>query len=460
MARRSGWNARNFRRIVAREALVKSDMGFSEQTSVQQQAREWLIRMDGDAPLGSSERAELREWLAKDPTHQAELKRIAAFWNRANILTELAVPLQRDALRGRIGRLIRFGADLRFGAAAVLCVALGATAWWLMPHGAANGTYGTAIGQQQTLALSDGSTVQINTDSQIQIDYSEPLRKIRLLRGEAFFTVAPNAKRPFEVFAAGGIVKAVGTAFAVSVQGAQVSVTVAKGVVDVGPDQFRGAVDDVGGAMGRKADGHNGTGRRTMGGSATGGGATGGSATGGSATGGSATGGSATGGGAMGGSATGGSATGGGAMGGGAMGGGATGGGAMGGAAMDGSATDPAAPLRGALSLRAGETVTVGSESSVKPRVVGEAELQRRLSWHEGYLVYSGQPLNEVVAEVNRYSTVALEIADPRLNSLAIGGRFKVGDLDAICDALQENFGIRVVRVDDQHIQLRLAPTS
>jgi transmembrane sensor len=352
---------------------VKNNFEFSDQPAIQLQARQWLIRLDGDAPLDADESAALREWLARSPAHRAEIKRICAVWNRANILTELAVPLQRQAAMDRTAarsvdrRWSRLNVGVRVTSAAVLCATIAFTAWWLnKPSVAHNGAYGTAIGQQQTLALVDGSTVEVNTDSQVQVDYTDHLRRIRLLRGEAFFTVAPNVVRPFEVLAASGVVKAIGTEFAVSLHGAELSVTVSKGQVDVATKEE--GVESVSGAAA------------------------------------------------------------------------------------------PGAPVAQPLaSLKAGQTASFGRSLTIEAHEISASELRRRLSWHEGYLVYSGQPLAEVVADVNRYSPVTLEIADPELKRLQIGGRFKVGDLEAVCDVLQSNFGIRIARVDDRHIQLRHA---
>jgi transmembrane sensor len=352
---------------------VKKNFEFSDQPAVQLEARQWLIRLDGDAPLDADESAALREWLGRSPAHRAEIKRISAVWKRANILTELAVPLQRQGAMDRTAaslpdrRWLRLSVGIRATAVAAVCAAIAFSAWWLdKPSVAHNGAYGTAIGQQQTLALVDGSTVEINTDSQVQVDYSEHLRRIRLLRGEAFFTVAPNAVRPFEVLAASGVVKAIGTEFAVSLHGTELSVTVSKGQVDVAAKED--GVESVSGA----------------------------------------------------------------------------------------AAPGPSTAHRLA-SLKAGQTATFGRSRTIEAHEISASELRRRLSWHEGYLMYSGQPLSEVVAEVNRYSPVTLEIADPDLKALQIGGRFKVGDLEAVCDVLQSNFGIQIARVDDRHIQLRHA---
>lgn len=63
------------------------------------------------------------------------------------------------------------------------------------------------------LVLEDGSTVLLNASSAIAYDYSKSLRELRLLRGEAYFDVAPDPDRPFVVEAGDVRVTALGTAF-------------------------------------------------------------------------------------------------------------------------------------------------------------------------------------------------------------------------------------------------------
>ena len=89
----------------------------------------------------------------------------------------------------------------------------------------------TQVGEQKTIALSDGSTVILNTDSVLDIELTENSRIMRLTQGEAHFDVAPNPDRPFLVYAGDGIVKAVGTAFTVYLRKKAVEVTVSEGVV-------------------------------------------------------------------------------------------------------------------------------------------------------------------------------------------------------------------------------------
>jgi len=346
-------------------------LDFRDPAAIATQAREWLIRLDGDAPLSEDEVKALREWSGRSSAHRAELKRLSKFWNSANVLTQLSVPLQRPRRKLDLsGWWSDSSAPTRVAAKlAIACIPIALATWWWMPHIARNGVYATSIGQQQTLSLADGSFVQINTDSQVQVDYSDHFRKIWLLRGEAFFTVAPNAQKPFEVFAAGGVVRAVGTTFAVHLQGSNMDVTVTNGQVNVMPDIPSG----------------------------------------------------------------------------------------------EAASTEVHALTSRLVSLKAGQAATFSAIRFNAPvaadkQQLTEPELKRRLSWHEGYLVFSGQQLDAVIAEVNRYSPVALELADASLATVSIGGRFKVGDLDAVCDVLQSNFGIQSVRIDDRHIQLRAAP--
>jgi transmembrane sensor len=72
-------------------------------------------------------------------------------------------------------------------------------------------------------------------------------------------------------------------------------------------------------------------------------------------------------------------------------------------------------------------------------------------------LVFNGETLPNVVADVSRYTDVQIEIADPTLNNLKVGGYFKVGEIDPMLEALESSFGVRVERVDDKHVRLSAA---
>jgi transmembrane sensor len=83
------------------------------------------------------------------------------------------------------------------------------------------------------VALPDGSSFDLNTNSRVEVHYSQRSRVIRLERGEAYFKVAHDTHRPFWVYAGDRWVRAVGTAFNVYLGPAGVQVTVSEGTVNV-----------------------------------------------------------------------------------------------------------------------------------------------------------------------------------------------------------------------------------
>jgi len=91
----------------------------------------------------------------------------------------------------------------------------------------------TAVGQRQSLDLADGSQVVLNTDSAFSSDIDGRKRIANLLRGEAYFDVARDSARPFEVNAGPVQISVLGTAFAVRYLDDTTEVSVAHGQVEV-----------------------------------------------------------------------------------------------------------------------------------------------------------------------------------------------------------------------------------
>ncbi|VVM39350.1 Protein FecR [Pseudomonas fluorescens] len=121
----------------------------------------------------------------------------------------------------------------RWAAAAAVLLALGLTVQntpWLDRLRA---DYATGTGETRTIELADGSHLQLNTDSAVQVRMSAGERQIRLLRGECFFEVTKDPARPFVVQSGDGWVKVVGTQFSVARRDAQTRVQVAQGKVEV-----------------------------------------------------------------------------------------------------------------------------------------------------------------------------------------------------------------------------------
>lgn len=102
--------------------------------------------------------------------------------------------------------------------------------------------YATDTGESRSIQLEDGSRIQLNTDSALQVELTQGERRVRLLRGEAWFEVTHDTARPFLVLAGEGWVRVVGTQFSVARANDQTRVQLAQGKVQVqagkGPNVF------------------------------------------------------------------------------------------------------------------------------------------------------------------------------------------------------------------------------
>lgn len=114
--------------------------------------------------------------------------------------------------------------------AATVLLALGAVL--LLDGGNFSGTYSTGIGEQRTVQLADGSTVEMNARSTIQVHLTQHQRDLTLVDGQALFRVAKDKQRPFVVSAGDAQVRAVGTEFDVYRKPTGTVVTVVEGRVE------------------------------------------------------------------------------------------------------------------------------------------------------------------------------------------------------------------------------------
>ncbi len=115
--------------------------------------------------------------------------------------------------------------------AATLVLAVGIGAYvTLAPNGE---RYATPVGGLASVAMTDGSEVTLNTNSQIRIALTDTERHVELRRGEAFFQVSKDPNRPFVVLAGNKRVVAVGTQFSVRREGDDVDIVVTEGKVRV-----------------------------------------------------------------------------------------------------------------------------------------------------------------------------------------------------------------------------------
>lgn len=207
-------------------------------SDIRSQACSWIAQLEtGD--LTNEDLAAFKEWTSRSPVHREEIKRMAALSNEVNIIAEMAAPLQ-DAINQRKSmksspRAFVFPRKMALTSAFLMVLVFSSVL--MMNIGLLTKSAPlliiTEVGSHREMLLEDGSTIQINTDSQVEIDFNEQRRKVRILKGEAFFQVAHNKNRPFIVYAGEKAVKAIGTAFLVRHLPDQFEVTVTEGRVEL-----------------------------------------------------------------------------------------------------------------------------------------------------------------------------------------------------------------------------------
>ena len=197
------------------------------------QAAQWLTVM-GREVVTDSDYIQLKKWLDQSDRHRTTFEKLNALWDDLVVLKELD-DIAESAIATPTPRRIHWQHNPLFAVAASLIVGVLITTMVYfnnLENLNQQANFVTGIGQQQTIRLADGSTLLLNTDSNVQVDFSKDQRNVRLVKGEAHFAVAKNKQRPFRVYAADGVVKAVGTAFTVRLRSTdQVEVTVEEGRV-------------------------------------------------------------------------------------------------------------------------------------------------------------------------------------------------------------------------------------
>lgn len=204
-------------------------------------ASAWLARRDRG--LTAAEQDAYLEWLRSDRRHGAMIAHLERTWGALDALAEwrpvhsarpnadlLATPPRRPK---RWARLMKFPIAVRtLAAAAVVVVGVFVLESISRETPGPSGTV-RVIPSPERLTLEDGSMVELNHGGKIETDFTAETRRVRLVRGEAHFTVTKNPARPFIVEANGVAVRAVGTAFNVRHAAAAVEVLVTEGQVQV-----------------------------------------------------------------------------------------------------------------------------------------------------------------------------------------------------------------------------------
>jgi transmembrane sensor len=206
--------------------------------TVERIAARWFARRRS-GEMTEAEARELQAWLDADPAHRAAYDVVSRAWVRAGLMRSAPEVLQLRARHRRPFPLTRRIMGSRAMAASLAAIVVGAggvfgvQAAWMELHRLPDATYRTALGEQRTITLADGSRVTLNTDSVLRTRGSNGQRLIYLDRGQAFFKVAHDRAHPFIVTAAGRTVTALGTEFDVRVDKGRFQVVLVEGRVKV-----------------------------------------------------------------------------------------------------------------------------------------------------------------------------------------------------------------------------------
>jgi len=211
------------------------------------EASAWFIDFRaGD--VTTSARVRFDEWLRRSPEHIQAYLEIAAGWaelptsdpqGRIDVsaliqrasesgdenIVALAPSSPRPPRRRRSLRVEAWAASL---AGVALVIGLSVSAYLYEAN-----SYRTGVGEQRTVRLADGSTIELNALSSIRVHLSRNTREVELTEGQALFHVAKDRARPFIVHSDGTAVRAVGTQFDVYRRHDGTVVTVLEGRVAV-----------------------------------------------------------------------------------------------------------------------------------------------------------------------------------------------------------------------------------
>jgi len=117
-----------------------------------------------------------------------------------------------------------------------------------------------------------------------------------------------------------------------------------------------------------------------------------------------------------------------------------------------------------AVSDAEGQSIRVGAGETtlIRPGVLavadpGEALIRQRTAWQDGVIELNDETIEEAVAEFNRYRDQPIVVADPRIGSLVISGRFGIHESREFVEALKSSFAISAVTTGNGSIALSSA---
>lgn len=233
----------------------RTNQASRSRAAIAEEAAEWFVEWREVAPSKAG-KARFTEWLAESPVHVEEYLAIAQIYGALPNVdpgsvsdVDAFVDDTVVALHGSSAAVERGGDPTSVDgvsrsrrpwvgwglAAGVLAAVVSAGLFYVGTIRDATTEYVTGLGEQRSVLLDDGSMVSLNTQSRLEVAYSEAERLVRLTEGEALFDVEENISRPFLVETASAVIRVTGTQFNVYEQNGETAVTVIEGAVEVAP---------------------------------------------------------------------------------------------------------------------------------------------------------------------------------------------------------------------------------
>jgi transmembrane sensor len=199
--------------------------GGESEAEIRRAAADWVVRRD--AGLSPDEQDRFLQWLAADERHREWLARQSGSWAALDGLGDLRpIPHVESSPQLPVRPMARrWPASVLFGLAMAAAVAM----IIFVLGGPPSPTRAQPLLERRV--LEDGSVAELKEGAEVEVHYSAAQRRLTLLRGEARFIVQKDAARPFLVDAGGVAVRAVGTAFNVSLLRQTVEVVVTEGQI-------------------------------------------------------------------------------------------------------------------------------------------------------------------------------------------------------------------------------------
>lgn len=388
--------------------------GFTNKTVINKEAAQWVLLLEDTPELSKKQIAELNAWIVTSDVHRECLENMVNSWGEMDLLSSVMLPqeMRKPSMFSLLWAKLTFpilamcallstcikqkNQFLRPALAVPILVC--AFTWLVISHTPTetqvdNLVLKTKMGEKLNHVMPDGSILWLNSSTTINVDYSEDYRRINLMTGEAHFEVAKDATRPFEVYADNRLVRAIGTAFTVHKLNGKVEVLVSEGTVELAiVDNTLVVTPDDYQAIHVE---QNFT-EKVIGQNSL---------------------------------------------------------------STRHKVVNNAAKVKKRLgTLTAGQRISIPTNNDNVSDIdeLDTSEVTRSLSWKEGKLIFAGESLEEVIEEITRHTPVQIDVIDPQLKSMRIGGQFQIGETDTLFYVLESGFGISVNKLNDHHVQLRI----